>query len=231
MRSRHLGQLTTIIALLSCGLLLSPNSGRDIVVGGDFLPKSTLLIRTVAFSINQNYLNLSLILSYFCVTTICVLILIGIRHQYHSNNNVNFVVATFLIVTALCAFQVQEEQKLQGGFPLTRDYNDDLTSIVENNDEGEKLTRRWLGVLQIKQLVGDHELHSSNSFLNNELTGIGRLNIVDVTDLSSGDRCEKGENGYNLLGYFESRRILYKTPSSSPEKFSLFLCGSEILIQ
>jgi len=152
------------------------------------------------------------------------------RGQYTATKG-NTLTITCLIVTVLCAVQVQEVQKLQGGFPLTRDYDKDLASLVKNNDEGEKLTRKWSGILNIKSLVGEGRLYSSNSVLNVELAGIGMIDVIRATNLSDEIGCKENRSEFEFLGYIQERRILFKTSGLvSPKHFSLFVCDSEILI-
>ena len=231
MKTRHHGQLTAIVVIVSCGLLLPSKYGREIVLGGEFLPESKLLIRSIIFAINQGYMNFTILLSYLLVGTLCLLAARPLRSRLQSRTKGGGFIVISLLLTTLCAIQVQEIQKFQGGFPLTRNYSDDLASMVQNNDEGEKLTSKWLGILQIKNLVGHDKLYSSDSILIDDLKGIGMINAITISQSSSLEPCRKEGSGFKFIGYLQDRKIFYRVPVSVTSKnYLLTLCGPEILI-
>ncbi len=228
----RLALIANFVAIAACGLLLPSNYGREIVSGGEFLPNSSLFIRTLVFSINQNYLNSILIFSYVCLSIVIIFVWKRSRDQHDTANKHSFVVTTCLLFTIFCAFQVQGIQKFQGGFPLTRDYGDDLASLVDSNDEGEKLTRKWATILKVKSLVGEGILYSSNAVLNDDLIGIGQIDVIIAPQLSGKNSCQVSRSRFQFLGYIQEKKVLYKASQLLTRKnFTLFTCGSEILIQ
>jgi hypothetical protein len=230
-KTRRYVQLSLVVVTVSCGLLLPSKYGREIVLGGEFLPESKLFIRGIIFAINQGYINFTILLSYLLVGVLCLFAARPLPSRLQTRTKGSGLIVISLLLTTLCAIQVQAVQKFQGGFPLTRNYSDDLASVVQNNDEGEKLTSKWLGILQIKNLVGNDKLYISDSILTDDLKGIGMINNITTSQSSSLEPCRKEGSEFKFIGYLQDRKIFYRVPISVNSKnYTLTICGSEIVI-